>query len=147
MSSTGRELMTRFVQAMDTLDVMALEGLFHPDYVGEYPQSRERFRGFTAFRAQLERFPGGPPAGDAVPEPPVIFGDDERWAITPGYTVVPLTGPDRYTTVVRARYADGTLWHNITIIEVRDELIWRTTTYFAPEFERPAWRKGLTELY
>ena len=30
-----------------------------------------------------------------------VLGDEERWAISPGYTVLPLSGPERFTTVTR----------------------------------------------
>jgi len=139
--------MSQFVQAMNDLDFEALEHLLHPEYVGEYPQSRERFRGFASFRAQLEQYPGGAPAGGANTETTMMLGDEERWVVTPGYTVLPLAGPDRYTAVLRTRYPDDSVWHIITIVELLDGLIHRSTTYFGPEFERPEWRAGLTELY
>jgi ketosteroid isomerase-like protein len=147
MANTARELMAQFIQAMDSMDFAALERLMHPDYVGEYPQSRERFRGFSAFRAQLEQYPEGVPAGSSQTEATVMFGDEDRWVVTPGYTVLPLAGPDRYTAVLRTRYPDGSYWHVITIIEFRDGLIGHSTTYFAPEFEPPEWRAGITERY
>lgn len=147
MPNAAREVMNQFIEAMNTLDFAALERLMHPDYVGEYPQSRERFRGFASFRAQLEHYPGGAPAGAASNETTMMLGDDERWVVTPGYTVLPLAGPDRYTAVLRTRYPDGSYWHIITIIELLDGLIHRSKTYFAPEYEPPEWRQGLTERY
>lgn len=142
-----RELMAAFVKAMDTLDFDALERLIHPEYVGEYPQSRERFRGYAAFRAQLEQYPEGAPAGSSDTQAMMMIGEEDRWVVTPGYTVVPLAGPNLFTAVLRTRYPDGTYWHVITIIEFRDGLMFRSTTFFAPEYEAPEWRRGLTEQY
>jgi len=147
MPSAARELMGRFVQAMSDLDFPTLERLIHPEFVGEYPQSRERFRGAAAFRAQLEQYPGGLPTGGTDPQSTMLLGDDDHWVITPGYTVLPLAGPDRYTAVIRTRYPDGSSWHVISIVEIRDGLVARTTTYFAPEFEPPEWRQDITERY
>ena len=142
-----REVFTRFVEAMNALDFDALEQLIHPEYVGEYPQSGERFRGFASFKAQLERYPGGGIQPDAADVPKSkIVGDEERWAITPGYTVLPLAGPDRFTTVTRTGYPDGSRWYVVGIIEIRDERIYRGETYFAPEFEPPEWRRDLVEI-
>lgn len=146
MPRPGREVMNQFVQAMNAMDFALLERLMHPDYVGDYPQSRERFRGFAAFRAQLEQYPGGAPAGSSDVEATVL-ADEERWVVTPGYTVLPLAGPDRYTAVLRTRYPDGTVWHVITIVELLDGLIHRSTTYFAPEYDPPEWRQAITERY
>lgn len=146
MPSQARAFFDRFVDAMNTLDFEALEQLIHPDYVGYYPQSGERFRGFAAFRAQLERYPGGLRTDQAdMPEPKVI-GDDERWVITPGYTVVPLAGPEVYTTITRARYPDGSRWWVVAVIELKDGRMIRGETYFAPEFEPPEWRRDLVEI-
>jgi ketosteroid isomerase-like protein len=147
MPSPARELVASFIQAMDTLDFAALERLIHPDYVGEYPQSRERFKGFAAFRAQLEQYPEGLPAGSTDTQATRLIGEEDRWVVTPGYTVLPLAGPDLFTAVLRTRYPDGTYWHLVSIIEFRDGLIFRSTTYFAPEYDAPEWREGLTERY
>lgn len=146
MSSPTRDLFNRFVAAMNALDFETLEELIHPDYVGDYPQSGERFRGFAAFRAQLEHYPGGLQAGAADPAAAQVVGDDQRWVITPGYTVLPLAGPERYTTVVRTRYPDGSMWYVISIVQVRDGRIAASETYFAPEFEAPEWRQGMVEI-
>ena len=136
----------RYVKAIADRDFEALEEMIHPDYIGDYPQSGERFRGFAAFRAQLENYPGGLPA--ARPEDPntKLLGDEERWAITPGYTVLPLSGPERFTTVTRSPYPDGTWWWVVSILTMKDERVAHAETYFAPEFEPPEWRKGMVEI-
>lgn len=146
MPSSVRDWFSRFTSAMNNLDFQELEQLVHPDYVGDYPQSGERFRGFAAFRAQLERYPGGLLSGATDERRARVVGDDERWVITPGYTVLPLAGPERYTTIVRTRYPDGSMWHVVSIVQLRDGRITASETYFAPEFERPEWRRDMTEI-
>ncbi len=100
------------------------------------PQSGERTLGFAGFRAQLEQYPGGgvqnPVASDAR-----LLTDAERWAITPAYTVVPLAGKNEFTVLFRAQYPDGRWWHMLTLVELRDEKIYRTVNYFAPEMPAP----------
>ncbi|HUR15658.1 MAG TPA: nuclear transport factor 2 family protein [Candidatus Limnocylindrales bacterium] len=146
MPVSKSEFFTRYVKAIADRDFDALEGMIHRDYVGEYPQSGERFTGFPAFRAQLENYPGGLPAARSDDPNTKILGDDERWAISPGYTVLPLAGPERYTTVTRAPYPDGSRWWVVSILTLKDDRVAHAETYFAPEFEPPEWRKDMVEV-
>jgi hypothetical protein len=135
----------RWARAIADRDFATLESMVHPDMVTDYPQSGERFRGFAAMRAQLERYPGGRPPSSAMPRAAKIIGGEERWAITPGYTVLPLTGPERYTTIARARYPDESLWWVVSIVELKDGKVYRSETYFAPDFAAPEWRRDIAE--
>lgn len=121
---------------MDERDFATLEKMIHPDLVSDMPQSGERTLGFAGFRAQLEQYPGGgvqnPVATDAR-----LLADPERWAITPAYTVVPLAGMNEFTVLFRAQYPDGRWWHMLTLVELRDERLYRTVNYFAPEMPAP----------
>lgn len=146
MPEAKSEFFRRYIRAISDRDFAALEQMIHADYVLDYPQSGERFRGFAAFRAQLENYPGGLPA--APPDDPrtKVLGEEERWAISPGYTVLPLAGPERYTTVSRAPYPDGSRWWVVSILTLKDDRVWHSETYFAPEFDPPEWRKGIVEI-
>lgn len=146
MAETKQDFFRRYIQAIAELDFATLEQMIHADYVGEYPQSGERFSGFASFRAQLESYPGGLPAARFDDPKTKILGDEERWAITPGYTVLPLAGPERYTTVSRAPYPDGSRWWVVSILTLKDGKVWHAETYFAPEFDPPEWRKGIVEI-
>lgn len=145
MASGVRELFERYVKAIAEQDFEALGQIVHPDVVVEYPQSGERLRGFASFRAQLENYPGGLPRGEAGVDSARILGDDERWVITPGYTVLPLAGPERYTTISRAAYPDGSHWWVVSIVEIKENRLVHAETYFAPEFEPPEWRRDLVD--
>ena len=145
MSEPMQEFFRRYYRAIAARDLDALEAMFHPEFVGEYPQSGERFRGFASFRSQLEHYSDPPPVTADEEMRLKVFGDDERWAITPGYTVVPLAGTQQYTTVSRANYPDGSRWWVVSILTMREGRIAHAESYFAPEFEPPEWRRGLTE--
>lgn len=132
----ARELFTRYVDAVNRKDLVALEKMLHPDFVGDTPQSGERVRGFAALKAQLEAWPGGLLSDSVDPNHARIVEDTERWAISPGFTVVPMAQPDRYTTVALATYPDGRWWV-ITDVQLRDGLVYRTESYFAPELPAP----------
>ncbi|MEA2676223.1 MAG: hypothetical protein QOJ81_364 [Chloroflexota bacterium] len=126
----------KFVQAMDQLDFATLESMIHPDLVAEMPQSGERSLGFEGFRAQMEQYPGGG-VQNPLPTAARLLVDEDRWAITPSYTVVPLTARNEFTALLRAQYPDGRWWHIIVLIELRDEKLYRTINYFAPELPTP----------
>ena len=132
----SRKLFQRWIKAMNDLDFTVLEEVLHADFVWDYPQSGERIRGFDAFRTQLEAYPGLQPDSTDVDHAEVIEGD-ERWAMSPGYTVVPLAQPDRYTTLVRLVYPDGSWWHAVSVVQLRDDKVFRAETFFAPEMPAP----------
>ncbi|MDL2335525.1 MAG: nuclear transport factor 2 family protein [Chloroflexota bacterium] len=136
MAFDPHKFFIKFVRAIDELDFATLEPMIHPDVVGDMPQSGERSHGFAGFRAQLEQYPSGgirnPVALDAR-----LVADGDRWAITPAYTVVPLARNNEFTVLMRAQYPDGRWWHVITLVELRDERIYRTVNYFAPEMPAP----------
>ena len=46
----------------------------------------------------------------------------------------------------RARCPDGSAWWVVNFYELRDGRLARSTTFFAPTFEAPAWRKPFVEL-
>ena len=102
--------------------------------------------GFDAFRFQLEQYPGGLPAER--------FDDPNRgcWATRSAGRFrratrsCRSTGPERFTTVTRAPYPDGSCWWVVSILTMKDDKIWHAETYFAPEFEPPEWRKGIVEI-
>lgn len=131
----GQDFFVRLLQALNSGDIETLRELVQPDVVSTSPQSGERSSGFDAFLLAGERYPGGQPEV-AVPDSRFI-GDDERWAITPSYTVVPMASPTSYTAILRMRYPDGRNWHVVMLVELRDHKIASVESYFAPEMPAP----------
>ena len=144
--SDVQDLFRRYANAIAELDFPVLETIIHPDFVMEYPQSGERFHGFTAFRAQLDNYPGGLPATRVEDPRTKVVGDETHWALSPGYTVLPLAGPERFTSISRVPYPDGSRWWVVSILTMKDEKVVHSETYFAPEFDPPEWRKGMAEI-
>jgi hypothetical protein len=136
MAFDPREFFVRFVRAIDQHDRAALEAMIHPDLVTDMPQSGERSRGFEGFWTQMEQYPGGG-IENPIESASRVLTLEDRWAITPSYTVVPLTGATEFTVLMRAQYPDGRWWHIVVLVEMRDERIYRTTNYFAPEMAAP----------
>ena len=136
MGLSPREFFTTFATAMNARDYDTLEEMIHPEFVASMPQSGERSRGLEGFKIQAEMYPGGVPDVPLLPEAQLV-GDDERWVITPGFTVVPLASRNEFTVIGRVPYPDGTVWHSLLMVELRDELLYRMDIYFAPEMDAP----------
>ena len=91
----------------------------HDDYVQEWPQSRERIVGAEDAMAVNRNFPGG------LPELSVrrVIGDGDLAVLE-----------------TQLRYADGSEYLGVSIIEVRDGKVVKETDYFAQPFDAPQWR-------
>lgn len=140
------DMFTRLLTATSTSEIDALEELFHPEFVADSPQSGERSHGFAGFRAQIENYPGGSDQIESQLPVSRIYGGEERWAITPNYTVVPLANPNEYTALTRARYPDGSMWWIVILVTLRDGLLFRAESYFAPDLSPEQLRGGTVGL-
>lgn len=134
----ARGIFESYLNATNSRDVEALETLVHADFEDSYPQSRERTVGFANLRAILANYPSGGYEGQGTRR---IVGTEDRWVMTPAFTVLRIEGKgDTFTGVSKGRYPDGSDWYIVTIGQVRDGRVWRCETYFAPAFDAPAWR-------
>ena len=139
--ATNREIIEAYSSAL-THDLDQLDALRHPDFVEDWPQSGERVRGRANMRSIDEHYPGNLTQGAALR----IVGSEDRWVLTPTYSPLRIEGTgDVYTGVWRATYPDGKRWHVISLIQLKDQLVWRATTFFAEEFDAPAWRSDWVE--
>ena len=143
MDVSPRQFFIELMGAMMPPDRDKLARMIHPECEAFFPQSGELTRGFEQFMAQLEHYPSGPPGADDIGEMDVL-NEEERWAISPGYTVVPLANPTLFTIVGTSKYPDGLVWNIVMSIELRDGKIFRTETYFAPPLPAPILQTLLT---
>lgn len=131
----------RMATAMSGLDFAAFEALLTDDCVTEYPQSGEIIRGRANLRATLENYPSGLPQGGFDRSSLRIAAGDEKWVATPMFTVVRVEGSGNVgTAMFRVGYPDGSTWWAIVLYELRGDQLARSTQFFAPMFEAPAWR-------
>lgn len=145
MTHTPRQLFDRWIEAINKQDREVLASVLHPEYVDEMPQSGERTRGAANLFAILDNFPRFDEMRNNITDAELI-GAEERWVLTPNYTVVQVVGEaEVYTVIGRARYPDGAHWYMIALVRLKDGLIHRTTTYYAPEFPAPEWRSQWVE--
>lgn len=143
-----RTLGARFAKAMNERDASQLASIVTPDFVNEWPQSRERIRGLDNFLSTLINYPGAAEG---------LVGNDEATVrshpvdglkiIAPTYTLVRVEGAgDAGTFTLRVRYPDGSHWWAVNIYHLRDGRIDRAISYFAPEYPAPEWRRQWVEI-
>jgi ketosteroid isomerase-like protein len=133
-----RALWTKFGELITREEFGRLDEVYAADIVAEFPQSGERFRGIAGLRGQFTTYPATEPLNTEMSD--VIGGT--TYALTPMYTVVAVEGTgDHGTAIFRTRYPDGTFWWVINVYEVADGRVSRVRTFFAPDFEAPAWRE------
>jgi limonene-1,2-epoxide hydrolase len=142
MSDEGhRPKIERFFECFNRRDLDGLRDVVHEDVVQEWPQSGERIRGLANLGAVIANYPG-------LPEIDVqkIHGSEDRWLLTPSYTLLRVTGSgDQYTTESRIHYPEGEPWHVVGIFEFRDGKIAKMTDYFASPFPPAEWRSQWVE--
>lgn len=132
----SRTVVERYCRALPG-EFEVLSTLQHPEFVQEFPQSGEIIRGSENLRAIHERYPGGTPQDEMER----ITGSEDRWAVSPAFTLVRITGAgDTFTSESKAIYPDGSRYRVVTVMELKDGKVFRARTYFAPEFPPPAWR-------
>lgn len=135
--------MHRLGHALRAVEWDGLDEVFAADATLEYPQSGELFRGLANIRAQFENYPDLDPHGSELEE---VIGESKAYALTPTYQIIGVDGTgNRGTAIIRVRYPDGSLWYAVNVFELRDGLISRARTYFAPAFDAPEWRAPYRE--
>jgi len=108
--------------ASDANDFETEHHIYHEDAVLEYPQSGERFRGRRNIQSQRASQPS-----------------KKR------FTVQRIIGSiDLWITEFILTY-DGKPSYTVSIMEFRDDKVWRETQYFADPFVAPASRAQLAE--
>jgi ketosteroid isomerase-like protein len=143
---TGREVVDRYVRAIEAKDFDAQAALIADDFVDEMPQSGERTRGKANYLAILTNYPGG--VGTVDPATRRVVGSEDRWVMTPAFSVLRIEGSGNvYTDAGSARYPDGQTWTIIAIVELRDGKIAKSTTWYAAPFDAPAWRAPFVERF
>ena len=144
-TGSARSLVERWLDAMNRQDFVAIRSMMHPDFVDEMPQSGERTVGADNLIATLQNYPGVDQMRDAM-QNPQLLGAEDRWVMGPNFRVVQVVGDaDSYTATAAVRYPDGSYWHMIVIARLKDGLIHRTTTFYAPDFDAPEWRASWVE--
>jgi ketosteroid isomerase-like protein len=119
MSDGVRNAIERFWETMGTNDFYAVGELLHDEFVLEWPQTHERYRGRANFAAVNAN---NPAAG--------------RWRFTINRLVAGEADGVTDITVTDGVRVDRA----ISFFELCDGRIWRLTEFWPEEAEAPAWR-------
>ena len=77
----------------------------HADWTVEWPQSGERVRGHANDLAIMGNWPGGLPEAGEIR----IVGSEDRWVMTPAFTIPASRGQRRFVVGGRDRNLSGRL--------------------------------------
>ena len=120
---SGGDVIRQFFGAMASGNMEAAKALVHQDFVMEWPQSGERFRGrdnaFGAMSVQIDR--------PQVEGEPRIVGSGDVWVAQ-----------------MRLRYASGPS-HYVAVLELRGGKLAHGTGYFASPFPAQEYRARFAE--
>lgn len=144
--ASGREVVDRWVRAIEEKDFDAQEALLADDFIDEMPQSGELIRGKANWLAVSRNYPGGVPTVDRSSTR--LVGAEDRFVMSPSFSVLRIEGTgDVFTYAGTVRYANGETWQLVAIIELRGGKIARSTSWYATPFEAPAWRAPFVERF
>jgi hypothetical protein len=139
---TNEEVLRTYLRALIESDVEAIARHRDPGWTTEYPQSGERIRSHADERAIADNYPGGMPEID----PGRIVGTEDKWVVTPSFTFERIAGSgDAWWSEGTAHYPDGSVWHAVTLYQMRQGRIYREITYWAEPFDPPEWRAQWVE--
>jgi ketosteroid isomerase-like protein len=144
---SNRGVVEAYLRAVADDDLEAQDFLLHDDYVLDYPQSGERFRGRDNRRGVVENYPLRVEAR-IRPKVDRIIGADDTFVASPlpSWNMIHLVGSgDDFQATGTITYHDGSTWHWVSLLTLRGGKIWRETTYFAEPFEAPDWRAPFAE--
>lgn len=142
----NRQVVEQWMRAMHEHDVVALEEILHPDLEVTYPQSGEVIRGRENLLGMLASFPGRAPEGEVEDHHPThdaVHVVNRSPFGLPNITVE--SAGDTFTLEGSVVYGDGATYHVVTIVQVRDGMIATETSYFAPPFDPPEWRRPFVD--
>ncbi len=141
---TNEEVIHAYLRALTDNAGDALGRLRDPDYVLDYPQSGERIRGHAMERMIADHYPGGVP--DVLEGSARVVGSEDKWVVTPSFTFERIAGSgETWWFEGKARYADGSVWHLVSMCRLRDGRVFREVNYWAEPFDPPAWRAAWVE--
>lgn len=143
---TNREVLERFIEAMNVGDVDRSSQYLADDFLEVYPQSGERIHGPANRRAVIENYPGRAERDFVPGKPGTLIGGDQ-WVMTPTMSLVRLNGSgERFTATGQITYPNGESWFLVQLFEMRNGKITKITTYFAPPFEPAPYRAKFVEV-
>jgi hypothetical protein len=140
--TTNQTLVHAYWTAEMHNDFDALARLRDPKWVAEWPQSGERIRGNDHWKAIHETIPGGMPRAEIAR----VAGTEDRWVLTPSFTLQRVAGDgDSWWVEATMDYATGESYHMVKLLDLRDGKVLRERDYWSAPFAAPDWRAQWVE--
>jgi hypothetical protein len=140
--ASNEDVIRLYAERSAANDFDGLGQIRHADWRAIWPQSGERVLGHASWAEIARNYPGGMP--DISLDR--LVGSEDRWIVSPGNTVARIAGSgDFWWGEWKMTYPDGRVYECVTLIEMREGLIWRETVYWAEPFEAPDWRRPYVE--
>jgi hypothetical protein len=117
--------------------------LFHDGWIGDYPQSGERFVGFEALRKAHDPYPGGLP----IERVRGVSGVEDAWAVGPFMPVRVHGDGACWMMEIQNDYPDGSWLMQVIVFRLEDRRIHRMRTWWCAPFDPPPWRAAHVERY
>jgi hypothetical protein len=117
--------------------------LFHDAWIGDYPQSGERFVGFEALRKAHDPYPGGLP----IERVRGISGVEDAWAVGPLMPVRVHGDGACWMMEIQNDYPDGSRLMQVIVFRLEERRIHRMRTWWCAPFDPPPWRAAHAERY
>ena len=141
---TSREVVDRFAHALSTKNLDEAISVLSEDLVEDYPQSGERIVGRDNWVALLTAWPMSDQITTTVNR---VVGSEDQWVMGPVWRMTKIVGTgDQFWASGTIDYPDGSQWHLVQLIQLRDGKISRMTSYFAEPFPAADWRKPYVQL-
>lgn len=138
-----REVIERYARALREWDIDAANQILADDVVEVYPQSGERIVGLENWLTILRHWPEQEKMRSEIDR---VVGSEDRWVMGPTWAVTHIVGTgDDFWATGHVTYPDGSRWHLVQLLHVRDGRIDRMTSYFAEPFPPAEWRKPFVE--
>jgi hypothetical protein len=136
---SSREIVERYVEAMGGRDVGAIPEVLAQDVVEDYPQSGERIVGLDNWLAIITHWPESEALHTHIDR---LVGSEDRWVMGPSWQLTRVVGTgDQFWAAGHVTYPDGSTWHIVQLLEVRNGKIARMTSYFGQPFPAADWRR------
>jgi len=142
----NREVILRLFEMINTGSIEDIDEVQDEDVLTLHPQTRERVRGREEYKVMARGFQqlGGLRVSETERE--FIGGEEERYLLTPLFTMVKIQGTGE-TLVVTSKnhYPDGSDWYTIGLVTFRRGKILKQVLFFGPTFDPPDWRAQWVE--
>lgn len=134
----NRDVILRLFEMMNTGSVENIDEVYDGDMLTVHPQTGERIQGLEANRAMARGFQELGGVNVSENEREFLGGDEERYLLTPLFTMVKIQGSgEKLVVTTKIGYPDGSDWYTTGLVTFRRGKILKQVLFFGPTFDPP----------